>query len=206
MAQIYKAVLNPSKLDLLNAWLPSRRWFTATGELRQVGAYRFDDPAGEVGMEALLVQSGGGPVLHVPLTYRGMPLAGAEDSLVGTAEHSVLGTRWVYDACGDPVWATAMTTTVLTGGTQVEEFYDIDGRLEPRSPTATVWGSGTAGTPVDPIDAVRCRDDGHTTVVRSEHFDLVVVRVVGAEAPGEHTLTATWTDGGPTTLAGVRRR
>jgi hypothetical protein len=207
VALIHKAVLNPSKLGLLSAWLPSRPWFTCAGELRQVGAYRFDDPAGEVGLEALLVHSGGGPVLHVPLTYRGMPLPGAEDFLVGTAEHSVLGTRWVYDGCGDPVWATALAVAVLTGGTQAEEFYDVEGRLEPRAPTATVWGSGTAGMPVGPIRAVSCRDDGPTTVVRFEQLELVVVHVVGAEAPGEHTLTGSWTDGdsGPAVLASVRR-
>jgi hypothetical protein len=205
VALIYKAVLNPSKLGLLSAWLPSRPWFTGAGELRQVGAYRFDDPAGEVGLEALLVRSGGGPALHVPLTYRGMPLAGAEEFLVGTAEHSVLGSRWVYDGCGDPVWATALAATALTGGTQVEEFYDIDGRLEPRVPTATVRGSGTVGTPAGPVHAVNCRDEGPTTVVRCEQFELVVVRVVGAEALGEHTLTGSWADGGPAVLASVRR-
>lgn len=207
MALIHKAVLNPSKLDLLSAWLPSQHWFTGDAEIQQLGAYRFDDPVGEVGLEALLVRSGAGPLLHVPLTYRGTPLPGAEDFLVGTAEHSVLGTRWVYDGCGDPVWATALARAVLTGGTQAEEFYDVDGRLEPRAPTATVWGSGTSRTPAGPIRAVSCHDDGPTTVVRSEQLELVVVHVVGAEAWGEHTLTGSWTDGdgGHAVLASVRR-
>jgi hypothetical protein len=44
-----------------------------------------------------------------------------------------------------------------------------------------------------------------TTVVRCEQFELVVVRVVGAEALGEHTLTGSWADGGPAVLASVRR-
>ncbi|HEU4542883.1 MAG TPA: hypothetical protein VFR23_17270 [Jiangellaceae bacterium] len=204
MALIYKAVLTPSKLSLLTAWLPSRLWFTGEAELRQMGAYRFDDPAGEVGLEALIVQGGDGSVFHVPLTYRGMPLPGAEEFLVGTAEHSVLGPRWVYDGCADPVWAAALAATVLTGGTQVEEFIDVDGRLEPRAPTATVWGSGIAGTPVDPIDAVSCHDEGPTTVVRSERLELVVVRVVDADPWGEHNLTGSWADGGPAVLASVR--
>jgi hypothetical protein len=205
MALIHKATLTPSKLALLTGWLPTRTWFTGDAEIWQVGAYRFDDPAGEVGVETLLVQGGNGSVFHVPLTYRGSPRPGAEEFLVGTAEHSVLGRRWVYDACSDPVWATALATTVLTGGTQVEEFVDVDGRLESRAPTATVHGSGGPGTPVDPIDAVSCRDAGPTTIVGSEHFELVVVRVIGAEAPGEHTLTGSWAYGGPAVLAGVRR-
>jgi len=108
MALIYKATLNPPKLKLLTAWLPSRRWFDGEPEVQQVGAYRFDDPSGEVGIEALLLEAGDGSVLHVPLIYRGVPLAGAEEFLVGTTEHSVLGTRWVYDGCADPVWATAL--------------------------------------------------------------------------------------------------
>src|SRR5207237_9429983 len=112
-------------------------------------------------------QTRDGSVVHVPLTYRGAPLAQAEEFLVGTTEHSVLGTRWVYDGCGDPVWATALATTVLTGGTQVEELVEVDGQLEPRTPTATVFGSGAPGTPVDQIDAVSCRDEGLTTVVRA---------------------------------------
>ncbi|MER7173872.1 maltokinase N-terminal cap-like domain-containing protein [Streptomyces mesophilus] len=39
----------------------------------------------------------------VPMTYRGAPLQGAEEALIGTTEHGVLGKRWVYDGCHDPV-------------------------------------------------------------------------------------------------------
>lgn len=204
MALIYKATLNPPKLTLLTTWLPRRPWFTGEADVQQVGAYRFDDPAGEVGIEAFLLQAGDGSVLHAPLTYRGAPLAGAEEFLVGTTEHSVLGTRWVYDGCGDPVWATALATTVLTGGTQVEELVDVGGRLELRTATSTVLGSGTAGTPVGEIDAVSCHDEGLTTVVRAGLLELVVVRVVGAEVSAPQTLTGSWAGGGPAVLAGVR--
>jgi len=206
MALIYKATLNPPKLKLLTAWLPSRSWFDGEPEVQQLGAYRFDDPAGEVGIEAFLLEAGDGSVLHVPLTYRGVPLAGAEEFLVGTTEHSVLGTRWVYDGCGDPVWATALATTVLTGGTQVEEFVDVDGRLELREATATVLGSGLTGTQVSEIDAVSCHDEGLMTVIRADVLELVVVRVVGAEVSAAQTLTGSWAGGGgwPAVLAGVR--
>jgi hypothetical protein len=68
MAIIYKATLNPSKLNLLNAWMPSRPWFTGVADAQRVGAYRFDDPAGEVGLEAAAQTvtgswSGGGPAV-----------------------------------------------------------------------------------------------------------------------------------------------
>src|SRR6185437_2260330 len=40
---------------------------------------------------------------QVPMTYRAQALAGAGDALIGTAEHGVLGHRWIYDAAHDPV-------------------------------------------------------------------------------------------------------
>jgi hypothetical protein len=204
MALIHQATLTPSKLELLIAWLPGRPWSAGRSDLRPVGAYRFDDPAGQVGMEAFLLQAGDGSVLHVPLTYRGAPLAGAEDFLVGTTEHSVLGRRWVYDGCADPVWAAALATTVLTGATQVEELVDTGGRLVAREPTATVRGSGTPGSPVPAIEAVGCTDDGPTTVMRAAGLELVVVRVTGTEVPATATLTGRWAGGGPAVLAGVQ--
>ncbi len=39
----------------------------------------------------------------VPMTYRGAALEGADGGLIGTAEHGVLGRRWIYDGMGDPV-------------------------------------------------------------------------------------------------------
>jgi hypothetical protein len=204
MALIYEATVIPSKLELLTGWLPTRPWSGDGTGLAKVGSYRFDDPAGEVGLEGLLVLSEHGSVLHVPLTYRATPLAGADEHLIGTTEHSVLGTRWVYDACGDPVWATALATTVLTGGAQAEEQVDVGGRPMPRESSATVSGSGRPGTQVGVIDAVVCHDEGQTTVVRSDTLELVVVRVVGTEVMADQTLTGRWAEGGPAVLAGVR--
>ena len=204
MALIYKATLDPTKLDLLTAWLPGRSWFPKSGgaELRQLGAFRFDDPANEVGIETFLVQAGDA-VLQVPLTYRSAPVAGAEDYLIGTTAHSVLGTRWVYDGCGDPVWATALATVVLTGGTQVEELVQTGTELVPRRPTATVAGSGTDSAPVPPITAVTSHDQDETTVVQAEGVELTVVRVIRAGVSGA-TLTGRWGDGESAVLAGVR--
>jgi hypothetical protein len=134
MALLYEATLVPSKLELLTAWLPGRSWFTGDAELQRVAAYRFDDPAEEVGVETFLVRAGGNSVYQVPMTYRNAALPGKDDFLLGTTEHSVLGTRWVYDGCADPVWASALATAILTGGAQAEEFVDRGGRLESRAP------------------------------------------------------------------------
>lgn len=205
MALIYDATLVPEKLELLAGWLPSRSWFAGTPEIEQVGAYRFDDPDGEVGVEAFLLRTAAGALLHLPVTYRAAALPGAEDHLVGTTEHSVLGTRWVYDACADPVWATTLAATVLTGGTQVELVVDSDGHRETRDPTVTVRGTGAPGTPVSPVTEVTCHDDGPVTRMEVAGLELVVVHVVGSEVAAEHHLTATWADGASAVLAGVSR-
>src|SRR5680860_362366 len=98
MAIIHRATISPSKLELLDEWLGED--LAGSDELRQVASYRFDDPVGEVGIEALLVTRGG-PVRHAVLTYRAAPLDSAQEHLITTMEHSVLGNRWVYDAQGD---------------------------------------------------------------------------------------------------------
>ncbi len=205
MALIHKATLAPTKLELLTDWLPSRPWFAGADPkagLRQVGAYRFDDPAGQVGLEAILLQTDAGTVLQAPLTYRAAPRAGAEEHLIGTMEHSVLGTRWVYDACGDPVWATALATSVLTGSPQAEEKVDHGGHLESREPTVKVSASGAMDLQIAALESVTCHDESQTTVITADGLELVVVRVIGAEVATTHTLTGRWSEG-EAILAGV---
>ncbi|MBB0244925.1 hypothetical protein FNQ90_12610 [Streptomyces alkaliphilus] len=73
-----------------------------------------------MGFEAFLVEGDDGVLRHVPMTYRGAPLEGAEEFPLGTTEHSVLGRRWVYDACGGPVGVTAMIRCALGRQDQAE--------------------------------------------------------------------------------------
>jgi len=106
MALIHRTTMVPTKLDLLTRWLPDQPWYRTGGapRLDRAGGFRLDDPAGEVGIEFMFViDTPAGVTYHVPLSYRGAPLAGAEAALVGTAEHGVLGRRWIYDGTGDPV-------------------------------------------------------------------------------------------------------
>jgi hypothetical protein len=204
MALLYDATLTPSKMTLVRGWLSDRPWFEGEGKVKKAGAYRFDDPVGEVGMEAFLVHAEVGPVMHVPMTYRGAPLEGADDFLIGTTEHSVLGTRWVYDACGDPVWAAALATAVLSGGTEVEQVIEEDGRMVQYPSSATVRGSGSDQEAAPDVTSVTCLDDAATTVISAGDLELVVVRVVGADPAAPYTLTGRW-DRGEALLAGVRR-
>ena len=204
MAIIYDAVLNPSKQDLLKAWLPEQPWFQQLGadaaELEHLGAFRFDDPAGEVGMETHLL-SAGGRMVHVPLTYRGAPLPGAEEFLAGTMEHSVLGDRWIYDACADPVYATALATVMVQGGSGAEQFLDVDGKLEPLTGAIPVRGSGGAGGSVPDITTAVPTSSGSVTAIDAGPLTLTVYRTPDtSEQPGTK-LTCTLPGQPPLTLA-----
>ena len=203
MALLHAATIVPSKSELVGAWLPGRSWAPA-GPVVDGVSFRLDDPAGQVGMEVFLLTAANGVVVQVPLTYRSAPLAGAEQHLLGTVEHSVLGTRWVHDGCADPVFVTTLAATIATGGTHAEELLD-DGQSVTRRDTAVhVEGSGSddAG-PSGPWVLV---EDGHVTRSVSEHAELVVARRVGAAVPHPLTLTARWADRAEVTLAGLRLR
>ncbi|SIN41796.1 CG0192-related protein [Micromonospora cremea] len=200
MALLHRATLRPTKLDLLATWLPTRPWYRGPVGVDVVsrGAYRFDDPAGAVGIETILAGAADGPVHQVPLTYRAEPLDGADDWLVGTTEHSVLGPRWVYDGCADPVYAAALAHAILTGTGQAEQYIEVDGRRELREPTMTIVASG-AGVP--PVGAAGPVVDEDATLIVTDSVELVVVRRPGAGAvvAAGAVLSGSW-NGQPTTV------
>ena len=114
MAIIHDTTMHPGKLELLAGWLPAQPWYQGTGrapELTKAGGFRLDDPEGEVGIEFMVVIDGSGDraaAYQVPMTYRAQALASAKAGLIGTAEHGVLGRRWIYDGTHDPVLITRL--------------------------------------------------------------------------------------------------
>jgi hypothetical protein len=186
MALLYRADLTPTKLDHLAGWLPGRSWYRgpATPSVTRVAACRFDDPAGEVGLETLLVRAeADGPIFHTPLTYRGAPLAGADAWLLGTSEHSVLGTRWIYDAAADPVYAAVLAATILTGGSEAAEQISTDEGLVPRTPLGSVRGTGSPGDPVPAVTSITSVSDGDPTVVTTDGVTLALLRLLDGSRP-----------------------
>lgn len=189
--------LRPTKLELLAPWLPTRTWYRGPDapELTRVAGFRFDDPGGEVGIETLLIQARSGSLYQVPLTYRGAPLDGADDRLVGTSEHGILGQRWIYDACGDPVYAATLAAAIATGGTGAEEIASVDGRYERRDPSMTVQGTGTSDGALS-FRAITRVTDGDPTLIFTDSGRLTIRRVIddpGVDAPAEAAvLTGRW--------------
>lgn len=211
MALIHRAQIRPTKMELIGGWLPSQPWYAggAHPEMQPLGAYRFDDPAGEVGVDTHLVRADGAQILHVPMTYRAAPLDGGEPWLIDTTEHTVLGKRWVYDACGDPVYANALAAAVLADGAQAEEYFETDGRREYRTPTARVTGTGSTRelSTIDTVADLSCSTEGAVTIIRTAEWELRINRVIDpkVDAADGYTLTGTWSDqAAPVVLASAQ--
>lgn len=209
MAMIYNTTMKPGKTELLTAWLPTRPWYASTGhvpELDRSGGFRLDDPEGEVGIEFMVLtdHSGGRETSYlVPLTYRGAPLDGAGAALVGTSEHGVLGTRWIYDGAHDPVLVGQLLA--LIQGRAVAQDQSDSGVSDP---SVTAWCDGP-GLPAALQGRPEVTDTARGTDVRlpgapesgtTPALTLGLTRVLRpgtderADAPGAvGRLTAGWT-------------
>jgi hypothetical protein len=199
VALLYKAKLVPSKIELLQTWVPQQPWHGGADAtiVETVGSYRFDDPDGEVGIETHLLRTVDGQILQVPVTYRGSPVADADSLLIGTMQHSVLGERWVYDACGDPVYVMALATAVLNGGTQAELDVATDAGQERLPATTRVWGSGSRDSEIPPLGPVSLSNQRTATIIGAGQLEVTLLRAIDPEresgAPnGQQSLAGTW--------------
>ncbi len=196
MAVHHVATIVPSKAELLQAWVPHQPWAagTDTSVLTRLGSYRFDDPDGEVGMETHLLGTADGQVLQVPLTYRGAPRQAAEHSLVTTMTHTTLGDRWIYDARHDPVYATALATTILTGGREADLFAATDTGLVQEVTTTHVRGSGSSAADVPDLSTAVVSSGGTTTRIQAGITLTLLHQPDPRSTTGVHgmTLTGTW--------------
>ncbi|WP_106215445.1 CG0192-related protein [Kineococcus rhizosphaerae] len=193
MAVHHPATIAPTKLELLQAWVPHQPWTgnADTSVLTKLGSYRFDDPDGEVGMETHLLATADGQVLQVPLTYRGVPRTGAEDSLITTMTHTTLGQRWIYDGCHDPVYVNALVTTIVTGGREAALYAATEQGMVLEPATTHVRGSGSWTTAPALTVPVVCHEGTTTTI--SAGVEVVLPRVVVPVAPGTGlVLSGTW--------------
>jgi Maltokinase N-terminal cap domain len=218
VAVVHQTTLTPGKLELLAPWLPGQPWYASgTGaELTRAGGFRLDDPAGQVGIEFIVIcaSSGGRPRWYqVPLTYRAAPLAGAADAaLIGTAEHGVLGQRWVYDGLHDPVLA-AQLLALIRGQARAQ----AQSQSHTPDPTVTARYSGPAAPAAITARSVVTGPHGTDLILDAVLPDAparLTVRVRRLLEPGSAsdgnggtgvrgTLSATWTMPDNTRAAGL---
>ncbi|MET3807242.1 hypothetical protein ABIB25_004265 [Nakamurella sp. UYEF19] len=192
MAVHVSATIVPGKLELLRAWIPDQPWAVGvdTSSLTRLGSYRFDDPAGEVGMETHLLGTADGRVLQVPLTYRGAPREAAGSTLITTMTHTVLGQRWIYDGCTDHVYATALAATILTGGREADLYWSTEDGLILQRGDTHVQGSSSPSRDLPTFDRLVVINQDTTTQMRGD-TTLILYRTPnqGTESVG---LTGIW--------------
>ena len=205
VALFHVATIVPTKQELIADWLPRQAWGPGAGDpVETIGAFRFDDPEARVGMETFVVAAGDG-LFQVPLTYRDAPLAGAEDALIVEMQHSVLGTRWVYDGLRDPTYVTMLAAVAMTGQGEALGLAERDGRWYIAPSNVRIHGGGWTVERV-PVDGfTSSRDDLSSVVLANDRFELTVHR---RPHPGPRPpigLTATWIGHpDPVVLAEVR--
>ena len=188
MATIHHTTLTPGKLELLTEWMPKQDWYlggNTAPDLAKAGGFRLDDPDGEVGIEFVVVADTAAPgrtAYLVPLGYRGAALPDAPDgALIGTCEHGVLGTRWVYDGAHDPV-VRAQLAALLRGEAVPQQQSESD----TPDPTVTVHGTGpVAGPEVDLVRVLRAAPAAEATEAAQ----------VEEGAPAHLVAGWTWPDG-----------
>ncbi|MFG2872336.1 1,4-alpha-glucan branching protein [Streptomyces sp. NPDC048338] len=191
MAVIHHTTMSPGKLELLASWLPSQPWYAGNGkppEPVKAGGFRLDDPDGEVGIEFMVVGdlSADRPVAYlVPLGYRGTPLDGADHALVGTSEHGVLGTRWIYDGTHDPV-VVAQLLALLQGRAEPQAQNDTGVHDRSVVPALTPAGSGVLFGPRGDAGGVACSvtQGGDATFLHVAGTPDVTVEVRRVLRPG----------------------
>lgn len=196
MAIFHRATITPTKAELIAAWAPRQPWGPpADAPIEVIGSYRFDDPDARVGMETHLVTAGEA-LLQIPLTYRDEPLAGADDALITEMQHSVLGTRWVYDGLRDSRYVIMLAAVTMTGQGEALGLVVVDDRWYIAPSNVRIQGGGWTQKRV-PVDGFEvAHDDATSVVLRNDRFELTVFRRPASGPRPAIGLTATW-DGLP---------
>ena len=206
MALFHRATVTPTKADLIAEWAPTQPWGPSPDvPIKVIGSYRFDDPDARVGMETHLVTAGT-TLLQVPLTYRDEPLVGAEDALIVEMQHSVLGTRWVYDGVRDPRLIVMLAAVAMTGQGEALGMAVYDGRWYIAPSNVRIQGGGWTQERV-PVDGfVLESDEATASVLHNDRLELTLFRRPRSGPRPAMGLTATWDGQGAVVLAEVRER
>jgi hypothetical protein len=157
-------------------------------------------------METHLVTAGD-TLLQVPLTYRDEPLDGAAHALITEMQHSVLGTRWVYDGLHDARFVVMLAAVAMTGQGEALGMAVYDDRWYIAPSNVRISGGGWTQERV-PVDGFQLEsDDAAASVLYNDRFALTLFRrPVPAPRPAIG-LTARWNDQRESVvLAEVRER
>ncbi len=153
---------------------------------------------------------GRGATYLVPMTYRSGPRE-TDDGLIGTAQHGVLGLRWIYDAAHDPVLVPQLVA-LIQGTVQAQmqsQSYLPDptvtgvavegGALTVTASSAPV--SGSDGTELLAETAGGSAESGGQLIVRLRRVLAPADRAAALDSAG--TVAANWVLADDTAVRGV---
>ena len=130
--------------------------------------------------------------MQVPLTYRDAPLVGAGDAFITEMQHSVLGTRWVYDGVRDPQLVMMLAAVAMTGQGEALGMAVYDERWYIAPTNVRIHGGGWTLERV-PIDGFTVHTAGDDVVaLRNDRFEVTLYRRPTARPHPPLALTATW--------------
>ncbi len=188
------STISPTKLEIVQTWLGDQEWFDGDPAELKAGrrfTYRFEDPAGEVGIESVLVRSAD-TVYQLPLTYRAAELEGGDPFFLTHMDHSVLGRRWIYFGLGDPVLVTQFVSAIVSGGRSVALEFEHEGQLQTVDTAVKAWGIGS-GEPVSDVTIEDVDRGGPVTTVHTSLGTLSVPHVLDNTMPdSDRELEGTW--------------
>jgi len=207
MAIFQVATNTPPKADLITGWIRDQPWADTEGDpIELLGSFHLDDPDGRVGMQVHIVRSGQA-CFQVPFTYRDGRLPRLEDAYIAPMEHSVLGTRHVYDGLRDDQFIAVLAGVAACGFGQALGFAQVDGRWQawPDQVRLHPFGSVDARVLVDDFERVPTASTD--VVLRNEDLELTVFRTLIERQQPEIGIGATWpSQSAPIALAAVTQR
>ena len=192
MAIFQVATNNPPKSEIISGWIGGQPWGSSAGEsVDVVWSFHLEDPDGEVGMQVHIVASDG-LLFQVPLTYRDQRVPDLEQAYIGAMEHSVLGTRHVYDGLGDERFVSVLAGVASCGYGQTLGFARVDGRWQawPESTKVHGYGAVTGRVLVDRFETVMT--ESTEVIVRNEHLEMRVFRTLADRPAPDIGMAATW--------------
>lgn len=204
MAIFQVATNDPPKSEIISDWIGSQPWAAAAGDsIEVVGSFHLEDPEGQVGMQVHIVASAG-LLFQVPLTYRDQRLPRMEEAYICAMEHSVLGTRHVYDGLGDDRFLPTVAGVAACGYGQTLGFAEVEGRWNAWPESTRVHGFGAVSGRVLVDCLERVETESTDVVVRNEQLELTVFRTLTDRPFPELGMAATWpAQSDPVVLASV---
>jgi maltokinase len=132
---------------LVEAWMPTQRWFGGKGRGAQITVDRLTDlaadPAVTIWTATARYDDGHVETYQVPLVARAEPVENLDHVLLGTVDTDG-GRRWIYDALHDkdvtPAWLTGMRDDVTEGPVRFVRYAESPDDIPVDEPSLVLSG------------------------------------------------------------------